>query len=376
MSDAIKLNHKQIVRLLKASASSADNPDGSTIFIRGHMGSGKTSLLKALAKQVDAVPVYLDGSLLADTGDLSVPRVVTIGEGKNKLDVLTSVPREDMGLHYGKPVLLMWDEVDKTPRPVAQALARLMNEGVFAGRALPQGSIRFMTGNLQAEGVSSSPVLGHMNNRVTHVEMAALDAERWISDFAIPNGIAEEIIAWTHPSGGAAQVFTDFRNVPDPKQNLFIYHPKDATRTAFTTGRSLERASHWIKRCREGQIGLDERDAALAGTIGAPAAAELGKFILMAEALPRYADVIKHPDKTPLPPLAAQSMLVAKVLQMNDAKSIGPWIQYLSRMDDGVQAFYFVQAFSSASDVYKSALTSNPTFSKWVASHGYLFGAN
>jgi energy-coupling factor transporter ATP-binding protein EcfA2 len=82
-----------------------------TVLVEGHMGSGKTSMLKMLAKKFpDHVPVYFDCTT-KDLMDLGAPKVVRHEETGH--EYLTMVPNEELGLHFDKPIILLFDEIGK-----------------------------------------------------------------------------------------------------------------------------------------------------------------------------------------------------------------------------------------------------------------------
>ena len=83
-----------------------------TILVQGHMGNGKTSILKMLAEMFpDHIPCYFN-CVTKDLGDLSIPSLNT-DEG-----FVTYLPNEEFGIHHGKPVIIMFDEWTKANQSV------------------------------------------------------------------------------------------------------------------------------------------------------------------------------------------------------------------------------------------------------------------
>ena len=87
-----------------------------TILVQGHMGNGKSSLLKTLAiDSLTTSPCYFDCTT-KDLGDISIPSLNT-DEG-----YVTYLPNEELGLHHDKPDHLMIDELGKANPAVKNAL--------------------------------------------------------------------------------------------------------------------------------------------------------------------------------------------------------------------------------------------------------------
>ena len=134
--------------------------DTQTIMVQGHMGNGKTSILKILAEMFpDHIPCYFN-CVTKDLGDLSIPSLNT-DEG-----FVTYLPNEEFGIHHGKKLIIMWDEWTKGNQSVKNGTLVTVQENMVGTRKLPEGSIQFATGNLGAEGVGDT-IPAHARNRFT-----------------------------------------------------------------------------------------------------------------------------------------------------------------------------------------------------------------
>ena len=108
------------------------NRDGTTL-VMGHMGTGKSSILKILAEKLPThVPCYFDGTT-KDLGDLYIPKVLDMG-GDSQF--VRFVPNEEFGIHYGKPVILMFDEYGKMNPSVKNACMETMLSHKVGGKKL------------------------------------------------------------------------------------------------------------------------------------------------------------------------------------------------------------------------------------------------
>ena len=95
------LNLDQIAALIKSTGHKR------TVLVQGHMGTGKSTLLKMLAQMLpDHTPCYFDCTT-KDLGDLMLPR---IAEVTGESHYVSYAPNEELGVHHGGPVIVMLDE--------------------------------------------------------------------------------------------------------------------------------------------------------------------------------------------------------------------------------------------------------------------------
>ena len=152
--------------------------DQRTILVQGHMGTGKSTLLKMLADTLPThVPCYFDCTT-KDLGDIAIPNFKSLGDDA---DFVRFVPNEELGIHHNKPVILMFDEFGKANPAVKQGVRRTMLERMVGGYEL-QGSIVFATTNLGAEGVGDV-LMSHQRNAITVVTLRKPNNVEWIEDY-------------------------------------------------------------------------------------------------------------------------------------------------------------------------------------------------
>ena len=76
-----------------------------TVIVEGDIGSGKSSMLKMLAKELPThTPCYFDCTT-KDLGDMQLPKMKDI-EGN---DFVRFAPNEELGIHLDRPVAVMFD---------------------------------------------------------------------------------------------------------------------------------------------------------------------------------------------------------------------------------------------------------------------------
>jgi len=360
------LNVKQVANLIYTVGKQR------TVLIEGHMGSGKTSILKALAKKLpDHIPVYFDCTN-KDLIDLGVPKVVRHENGN---EYVTFPTNEELGLHLDKPVILMFDEIGKK-KSIINAIRRVLLERSMGGKKLHPDSIVFATTNLGAENLGDL-FPPHSRNAVTVCRMRKSTAQEWVDDFAIDAGVDPVVMAWVleHP-----QVFQSFEEVEKPDAddtaggNPYIYHPKAIGRTAFVTHRSAEAASD-ISLLRD-KLDRLTFQAALIGTVGQRAASDLESYIKLADDLPTLQDIKENPKSAKLPASAAAvCMVIVRTLSTLDRSWMNAWMDYFERLDTEAQAMF---ALSARRKEYKhnEMVMTNAKYTTWCLNNQHLNAAD
>jgi len=164
--------------------------DKISVLVQGEMGCGKSSILKELALlHPNHVPCYVDITT-KDVGDFLIPQIRTL----DGTPVCSFIPNEEFGLHLGKPVILMFDELGKGSNAVKNACLTAIQERKLGIHKLPEGSIVFATTNLSVEGIGDN-IPPHARNRMCVVKMRKPTAEQWRWDYAQNAGVDPVVIA-------------------------------------------------------------------------------------------------------------------------------------------------------------------------------------
>lgn len=335
-----------------------------TMLVQGHMGTGKSSLLKTLGKALpNHIACYFDCTT-KDLGDITIPQLQSIdGEGYVKY-----VTNEELGAHYGAPIILMIDEYGKANPAVKNAMLRLMLERKIGSYTLHKDSIVFATTNLGAEGVGDL-LPPHARNRMTIVTARKPNNMEWI-EWGVNNGIDHTLLGWCKDN---PQLFSSFEDIKDPDENPYIYHPKQQ-RTAFVTPRSLEAASDWLKS--RGTLDDQTVTAILMGTIGERAAMDLMAFVKLSDQLPSLDSIKKDPMNAKVPDSAAAvCMVVYRTLSTIERDWIDPWMDYMARLDKEAQGM-FANGVRFPKYSKQAIVMSNKKFTQWAMNNNYLFTAD
>ena len=341
--------------------------DQRTCLFEGHMGSGKSSMLKMLGEELpDHKLFYFDCTTKTDAGDIGLPQFAKIEEQ----GYVTYLPNEELGLHLTCPVVIMIDEYGKANQSVKNSLLRLMLERAWGSKTLHPESIVFATTNLGAEGVGDL-LKPHERNRLNVIRMRK-PSQRQTIEYGLRNGWDHRILGWMNDT---PMLFQGFEEVENPEDNPYIFHPQQQ-RAAFVTNRSLENASDWLKKQAEGKINDKVLQAALIGGMGARAAMDCMAYVTMADQLPKLDDIKNDPANAKVPTSAAAvCMVVFRSLGAIEKDWVDAWMVYMKRLDTEAQGM-FVNGVRQPKFPKRSVVMTNKAFTEWAMSNGHLYSAD
>ena len=333
-----------------------------SFLVEGHIGSSKSSLIHDLTDMLPThTPVYIDMTCIADSGDFQLPAL------DHENQVSKFYPNESLGLHTGKPMIIMFDELGKSSQSVINAVLPALNERRWGNVYFHPDTIVFATTNLGAERVDDV-IKPHVFNRITRVRMAKPTAQDYLI-YSQQHNAHPIVSAWVDRN---PQCFASFEDVSDPAENEYIYHPK-MPRAAFVTHRSMTRASV-IMHKRE-VLGDDATTHMLLGTIGAPAALSLMTFATLADQLPTRQEIIANPDAAQVPDSpTAMVLLVCQALHWVERDTLPSWMKYLNRFPiNEPKALFALQLTHSKKKIgWASKVQSFTDFNRQYA---HLYGA-
>ena len=335
-----------------------------TVLLQGHMGTGKSSLLTTLSRDLPKhTPCYFDCTT-KDLGDITIPKMSEL----NGADYVSYATNEELGAHHKNPIILMIDEYGKANPAVKNALLRVMLERKIGSYELHPDSIVFATTNKGSEGVGDM-LPPHARNRLTVVQTRKTDHMDWI-EWGINNGIDATLLGWVKDN---PHLMASFEDVKDPDENPYIFHPKQQ-RAAFVTPRSLHAASDILKQ-REA---FDDQTltAALMGTIGDRGAMDLMSFVKLADQLPSLQSIKDTPKDAKVPSSAAAvCMVVYRTLAALEKEWLNAWMDYLPRLDTEAQAL-FANGVRAPKYSKQSMVMTNKKFTEWAMKNSHLYSAD
>lgn len=301
-----------------------------TIIMQAEPGIGKSSTLKSMAKMMPTHDArYVDCALL-DLGDLQMPKVT---------DSVDFVPNKMFTSDDNRPLLICLDEIGKAMRPVQNALLTLLLEKRIGNHKLPEGSVVFGTTNLATDGVGDK-VEAHARNRVCFITVKKPDADEWLN-WAMDNDVSPEICAWVKNYPHALASYVD----ENQHDNPYIYNPRKA-QASFVTPRSLEKASHFVKR--RDALGDAVVSTCIAGCVGEAAALDMMAYIHVADKLTAWEVVIEKPDAAPVSEDQIANMIMAYGAVTRVSKdTIDAFMKYLSRLPSEIGIMFLSSLIKS-----------------------------
>lgn len=347
--------------------------DEQTVLVQGPMGSGKSSILKMLAKELpDHVPCYFDCTT-KDIGDITVPKIMVLDKAEDGTEFVRFVPNEELGLHFQKPVILMIDEYGKANRAVQNAMLRIMQERTV-GNIKVKGYI-FATTNLGAEGVGDI-LLPHARNRITVVKTRTSTWEEWL-EWGINNGIDYVVLGWVKEMRDV--LFQSFEDIKEPfdkegnPTNPYVFHPQ-VPMNSFVTLRSLEGASRWLKK--RDKFDDQTLTSLLMGTIGERGGMDLMAHTKLVSQLPTLESIKKDPMSAMIPTsAAATAMVIFRALGALERDWVDAWVDYMSRLDKEAQGL-FVNNVRQKNYTKQNIVLTNSKFTTWAMNNNFLFSAD
>lgn len=298
---ALFLNHRQVLSLICAVGHKR------TVIVQGENGIGKTALWKDMHKVRGFenhifVPPF-NCTQMSD-GSIWMPDI------DRETGVSRELPNErfgvskknQRGVNGARPTVVMFDECFKAAQFVKNMIAEPLYERRVGGYHFVDGSVTFGATNLSVEGLGDS-VQPHLRSRIILVNLRKPTAPEWVEEFAIPNALSAEVIAFVHMFPQVMDSFIDYlpggkyAGKAQEKENPYIFNPK-LHQEGFANPRSLHAASDLLLQ----QTGVDHETltAGLAGVIGEPTAKEMAAYVKFGQEICAYEDVIKNPAKAPL----------------------------------------------------------------------------
>lgn len=345
---------RNTVTLNEAAALIMANPKNRVMLV-GEPGIGKSAVIKQLQRETGYGSAYIDVPNL-DLGDVAMPVI------DHETRTTRYYPNSRFKLHEGKPVIIMLDEFTKGMDPVKNMLHPLLevNNPRLGDVGLPEGSLCFLTGNLDSDGVGDS-MLAHTKMRLTIVEVSKPTAEEWLL-WAADNGIHPIIMAWVDRNPHALASYRD----GDQTGNAYIFDPSKV-QGAVVTPRTLELASNLI--WARDKVTHNTLIAALEGTVGEAASESIAAFIRHQDSLPSWDSIMRDPHGCAVPDegnAGALAVLVFGAIERVASKEeVSQFIKYFSRVDEEWQSMF---CLGLAKNTKKQGMAfSCAAFADWVA---------
>lgn len=342
--ETLTVNHDQAAALILA------NPD-VRYMLQGEPGVGKSMIAKAIARSTGYPLAMIDVPNL-DLGDVAMPVI------DHESRTTKYYPNSRFQLQDGKPVVVCLDEFSKGADPVKNMLHPMLE--VFDPRLgdvrIPEGSIIFMTGNLDTDGVGDS-LKAHTKQRIVRLNLAKPNSDQWLV-WAAENGIAPLVMAYVDRYPHCLASYLD----GDQDGNELIFNPTKP-QDGCLSPRVLEIISRIVKQ--RDLFDAPSLHAAIAGIGGRSAAEQLNAFIRHQDSLPPFNDIERNPTTTRIPEdPGALAVLTFGLLERVTAENLGAILTYLRRADEEWQCIFCIN-LARHKTKSKIAFT-NRAFTDWA----------
>tara|TARA_R110000796_G_scaffold242869_1_gene365181 strand:- start:5124 stop:6212 length:1089 start_codon:yes stop_codon:yes gene_type:complete len=352
----VSVTHDQAVLLI------INNPD-IRFMVRGEPGVGKTALALEIEQRLGILLAMIDVPQM-DIGDAAMPVI------DHDARVTRYYPNARFRLTEGKPVLIVLDEYTKGGEAIQNMLHPMLeiNNPRLGDVSLPNGSIVYMTGNLDTDGVGDG-LQQHTRQRIAEIHLSKPTAQQWISGWATRNDVDPLLMAWVdrYPQCLASYV--------DGMVNEFNFNPANPDDNVVSP-RTLALASKVIKqreiyKGKNGSQGL--LLAALTGIAGAAFAHSFVSFLKYQDALPSLRSIEEDPMTAIIPPDAGgRAVLTFGLLARANAENFDNILKYFTRMDEEFQVIFSV-CLAKEKDK-QQFMFRNKGFMQWMVANQDLLG--
>ena len=317
----------------------------AVFLLRGARGTGKTSLVKAIAKKVGYKLCLIQGAQ-TDVGDLKMPIM--------KDGAFVFGPNESFGLHTGKPVVFFCDEFTKMGQAAQNAIHEVIEpDGAFCGIPLHPDSIRIIAGNLDEEGLGDR-IRDHTHDRVIELVLTGANHEEMI-EYAVESGWHETVIAFMY----------------EFPQCLLTILDGDAWKESpykGVTRRGLEGVSD-IMHSSYGKLNSELLSSTIAGRVGSPFAKSFQAFIDYKDQIPSHEEIIKDPMGAKLPKTqGAACVFIFGALTKVDKNTLEKYMKYIARFEPEWEMMFSL----SMAKTKQPLAFSSPDFRDWLLTNSDL----
>jgi len=304
-----QIDSSQVVTYKQAKQIIMANPT-AVYLLRGARGTGKTSLVKDIAKDVGYKLCLIQGAQ-TDVGDLKMPIM--------KDGAFVFGPNESFGLHTGEPVVFFVDEFTKMGKASQNAVHEAIEpDGAFCGIPLHRDSIRIIAGNLDEEGLGDR-ILDHTHDRVIELVVSGANHDDMI-EYAIQSGWHETVIAFMYEY---PQVLLTVLDGDSWKDSPY----KGVTR------RGLEGVSD-IMHSSYGKLPSELLATAIAGRVGSAFAKQFQAFVDYKDQVPSHDEVVNDPTGAKLPTSqGAACVFVFGAITKVTKDNVDKYMKYFSRFE-------------------------------------------
>ena len=335
------------------------------VFLWGSPGIGKSQLIAQVADDLGALMVDFRLSQI-DAVDLhGLPDVDTsTSTATTTWRVPSTLPFE--GTPFDTPdnreriIVLFLDEAMQAP-PSVQAVAfqLVLDKRIGEHKLMPNVRI-VAASNRETDRAGTNRMLTPLANRFAHLDVTA-SLDPWV-EWARENGI--------HP---AVEAYVRFR--PDYLDTFEA--AQVGNHKAFATPRSWEVVSRVLHMMTDARTRVIEDKATthlmVSGTVGAGVGSELLAFVDTWESMPSIDNILKHPDKAPVPDEPSMLFAVTAALGHRATKdNLDAIMDYADRLPKEYAIKLAMDIGQRAKKGGNSSIMGHKAMTAFIVKHGSL----
>ncbi|SDF52374.1 MoxR-like ATPase [Thermoanaerobacter thermohydrosulfuricus] len=279
---------------IKKQAVAVAVQTGIPVLLWGTPGTGKTSFINSLGKQL-GLPVETVIASIREPSDFSGLPVLVDGEVKMAPPAWARRLKE-----AGKGILFL-DEISTAPPAVQAALLRVVLDRVVGELELPSGVSIIAAANPPEQAAGGWDLSAPLANRFCHIDWN-ISPQEWAEGFA--TGFKEEKIPvlpgnWKEKLSMTKSLISAFIHA---RPQLLLQMPKEESQIgkAWPSPRSWEMAAYLYTAAEAANTPDDVKTVLISGSVGEGAALEFISWVKDLD-LPDPEDILAVPEKFVLP---------------------------------------------------------------------------
>ena len=179
-------------------SNNSKNISSSILFLSGKPGTGKSSLVEQIVKELDySLNVkYMSTMLIEQISGLPIP------PKENDVDYKWSrselVSENNLRIKSSKnnsPVILFLDDAHLCSKSIQSYMFQLLTYKSIHDHKLENNVVIIMAGNNSLDKAGATPILSPIVNRICFINIVA-EATDWLNHFAISYGVRQDIISF------------------------------------------------------------------------------------------------------------------------------------------------------------------------------------
>lgn len=312
---------------------------GLVPFIKGSPGCGKSAIVKQIA---EAGNLELIDHRLSTSDPTDLNGLPTFKDGfATFAPFADTFPIQGISKTNKNGYLLFLDELNAAPKSTQASAYKLVLDRMVGQHKLHEDVHIVAAGNLASDRAITNTLSTAMQSRLVHLQVE-VNFKEWMEDVAIPEKYDKRIIAFLSRYPNKLMDFS-----PDHQEHT------------FSSPRTWEFMNKLLKVSGTSKALDASKTPLYAGTITSGVAIEFVQFTRVFDSLVQLSEVMKEPERTPVPyDLNLQWATVTFLVEAVTKDNLGPICTYIDRFGISFRILF-----------YRSLMQHNPglrSHPKWI----------